>query len=59
MDKECKDSKYLREPYLQLSKAKFKYGIFTEPDIIKVIRDPPFEGKFRQMNWQHENRLFR
>lgn len=43
MDKEGEGFKYLTLSFPQLSEAKIKEGVFTGPDIRKMIRDPDFE----------------
>ena len=48
MDREGEGFKYLTERFPRLSGAKIKEGIFTGPDIRKVIRDPEFEKKLNQ-----------
>lgn len=47
MDRDGPGFKYLSELFPQLSEAKIKEGVFTGPDIRKVIRDPEFE---KQLN---------
>lgn len=42
IDREGPCFKYLSEPYPRLSKAKTKEGIFTGPDIRRIMRDPEF-----------------
>lgn len=48
MDREGPGFKYLSESFPRLSEAKIKEGVFTGPDIRKVIRDPEFEKKLNQ-----------
>lgn len=40
---------YLWELFLKLSKARVKEGIFVEPQIRKLLKDPTFNAKFTNL----------